>query len=183
MAVAQSRIRLSSAAYQARLQQLENKANPKGLVAVVAPISGTVADRQITLGETISLQAGSKPLMKIVDDSRVLATANIYEKDLNQVHIGQQVRVKVANLPSRTFTGRIARIGSVVEGETRAVPVQAELDNSDSLLKPGTFAELEVLTDRTPTALLAIPSSALLNPVSSLIDGTRNSHSPSCSNL
>jgi cobalt-zinc-cadmium efflux system membrane fusion protein len=54
-------------------------------------------------------------------------------------------------------------IGSVVEGETRVVPVKAELDNPDGALKPGMFAELEVLTDRTATAILAIPSSAVVD--------------------
>jgi cobalt-zinc-cadmium efflux system membrane fusion protein len=43
------------------------------------------------------------------------------------------------------------------------VPVKAELDNPDGALKPGMFAELEVLTDRTATAILAIPSSAVVD--------------------
>ncbi len=90
------------------------------------------------------------------------ATANIYEKDLAKVKTGQGVSLKVGSLPDRTFNGRIAVIESVVEGETRVVPVKAELDNSDGVLKPGMFAELEVLTDRTPTAILAVPSSAVV---------------------
>ncbi len=158
--VAQSRIRLSSATYQARLQQLGTRANDKGLVTVTAPISGTVADREVTLGQ--SFEDAGAALMTIVNDTRVFATANIYEKDLDKVKMGQGVSVKVASLPNRSFTGRIAVIGSVVEGETRVVPVKAELDNSGGVLKPGMFAELEVLTDRTATAILAIPSSAVV---------------------
>ncbi|MEG4850581.1 efflux RND transporter periplasmic adaptor subunit [Microcoleus sp. B5-D4] len=88
--VAQSRIRLADAAYQARLQQLGTVANDRGLVTVVAPISGTVADRFITPGESVNAE---KPLMSLLNDSRVFATANIYEKDLNQVKQGQEVRV------------------------------------------------------------------------------------------
>jgi cobalt-zinc-cadmium efflux system membrane fusion protein len=158
--VAQSRIRLADAAYQARLQQLGTVANDRGLVTVVAPISGTVADREITLGESVNAE---KPLMSLLNDSRVFATANIYEKDLNQVKQGQEVRVKVANLPDRTFNGKIALIGSSVEGETRVVPVKAELDNINGELKPGLFAELEILTDKTATNILAIPSAAVVD--------------------
>lgn len=158
--VAQSRIRLADAAYQARLQQLGTVANDRGLVTVVAPISGTVADREITPGESVNAE---KPLMSLLNDSRVFATANIYEKDLNQVKQGQEVRVKVANLPDRTFNGKIALIGSSVEGETRVVPVKAELDNSNGELKPGLFAELEILTDKTATNILAIPSAAVVD--------------------
>lgn len=158
--VAQSRIRLADAAYQARLQQLGTAANDRGLVTVVAPISGTVADREITPGESVNAE---KPLMSLLNDSRVFATANIYEKDLNKVKQGQEVRVKVANLPDRTFHGKIALIGSSVSGETRVVPVKAELDNINGELKPGLFAELEILTDKTATNILAIPSAAVVD--------------------
>jgi cobalt-zinc-cadmium efflux system membrane fusion protein len=158
--VAQSHIRLSDATYQTRLQQLGTAANDKGLVTVTAPISGTVSDREVTLGQAFE-DAGGK-LMTIVNDNRVFATANIYEKDLDKVKMGQRAIAKVASLPNRSFSGRIAVIGSVVEGETRVVPVKAELDNADGVFKPGMFAELEVLTDRTATAILAVPSSAVV---------------------
>ncbi|MBW4546349.1 MAG: efflux RND transporter periplasmic adaptor subunit [Symplocastrum torsivum CPER-KK1] len=158
--VAQSRIRLSDTAYQTRLQQLGTRANDKGLVTVTSPISGTVSDREVTLGQAFE-DAGGK-LMTIVNDNRVFATANIYEKDLDKVKTGQRVSVKVSSLPKSTFSGRIAMIASVVEGETRVVPVKAELDNPGGVLKPGMFAELEVLTDRTVAAILAIPTSAVV---------------------
>ncbi len=157
--VAKRRIQLSNSTYETRLQQLGNSANAKGLVTVTAPISGKVADREVTLGQSFE-DAGGK-LMTIVNDSQVFATANIYEKDLNQVRTGQRIRVKVASLPNHTFNGRITRIGSLVSRE-RVVSVQAELDNSSGQLKPGMFAELEVITNRTSTAMLAIPSSAVV---------------------
>ena len=156
--VAQSRIRLSSSAYQARLQQLGTVANEKGLVTVVAPIAGTIADREITPGESVN--SAEKPLMSILNDSSVLATANIYEKDLNQVKQGQELTVKIASFPDRSFRGKISFIGSTVEGETRAVPVKALLDNSEGTLKPGMFAELEIFTNKTAANILAIPISA-----------------------
>ncbi|MEZ2314334.1 efflux RND transporter periplasmic adaptor subunit [Microcoleus sp.] len=156
--VAQSRVRLSSSAYQARLQQLGIAANDKGLVTVVAPIAGTVADREITPGESVN--SAEKPLMSILNDSSVFATANIYEKDLNQIKTGQQVRVKITSLPNRTFNGKISLIGSAVIGETRTVAVKAQLDNAEQVLKPGMFAELEILTAKTATNILVIPVSA-----------------------
>ncbi|MFM9264840.1 efflux RND transporter periplasmic adaptor subunit [Tychonema sp. BBK16] len=158
--LAQSRIRLSSSAYQARLQQLGTVANEQGLVTIVAPISGTVADREITPGESVN--SAEKPLMSILNDSSVFATANIYEKDLNQIKNGQQVRVKITSLPNRIFNGKISLIGSAVIGETRTVPVKALLDNSEGTLKPGMFAELEILTAKTATNILAIPVSAVV---------------------
>jgi len=158
--VAQSRVQLSGETYQTRLQQLGASPNEDGTLTITAPISGVVADREATLGES-SEDAGKK-IMSIVNGSSVQVAANIYEKDLDKIQTGQRVQVKVTSLPNRTFTGRISVIGAVVEGETRVVPVKAELDNPDGVLKPGMFAELEVLTDRTLVAVLAIPRSALV---------------------
>jgi membrane fusion protein, heavy metal efflux system len=158
--VAKRRIQLSGSAYKTRLQQLGNRGNSRGLVTVTSPISGKVADREVTLGQSFE-DAGSK-LMTIVNDSRVFATANIYEKDLGKVRTGQRVRVKVASMPDRTFTGRIVVVESLVAQDTRIVPVKAEIDNPGGVLKPGMFAELEVLTDQTSSAILAIPSAAVV---------------------
>ncbi|BAY35476.1 hypothetical protein NIES2107_73880 (plasmid) [Nostoc carneum NIES-2107] len=158
--LAKSNINRSNTNYQTRLTQLGNLPNAKGLVTVTAPISGKVADREVTIGQTFN-DAGGK-LMTIVNDSRLFATANIYEKDLSKVRTGQRISLKVASMPDRTFSGRISRIGTAVEGETRVVPVQAEVNNSSGQLKPGMFAELEVLTDQTSSATLAIPTSAVV---------------------
>ncbi|MCC5653837.1 efflux RND transporter periplasmic adaptor subunit [Nostoc sp. XA013] len=158
--VAKSRITLSNSTYETRLQQLGIRGNAKGLVTVTSPISGKIADREVTLGQTFE-DAGGK-LMTIVNDNQVFATANIYEKDLDKVKAGQQVRVRVASVPNRTFTGRIAVINSVVAGETQVVPVKAEINNPGGVLKPGMFADLEVLTNQTSSAILAIPSAAVV---------------------
>ncbi|QLE46125.1 efflux RND transporter periplasmic adaptor subunit (plasmid) [Nostoc sp. C052] len=159
--LAKSNINRSNTSYQTRLAQLGNLPNSKGLVTVTAPISGKIADREVTIGQTFN-DAGGK-LMTIVNDSRLFATANIYEKDLSKVRTGQRVTLKVASMPNRTFSGRISRIGTAVEGETRIVPVQAEVNNSLRQLKPGMFAELEVLTDQTSSAISAIPTSAVVD--------------------
>ena len=159
--VAKERISLSNSTYQTRLAQLGAIANKKGLITVTAPISGQVADRQVTIGQSFE-DSGSK-LMTIVNDREVFATASIYEKDLGKVKIGQPVKVKVASVPNQIFTGRIKRISSVVEGETQVVPVQAEISNANGQLKPGMFAELEVVTDKTSAPVLTIPSSAVVD--------------------
>ncbi|BDA73904.1 hypothetical protein CAL7716_080700 [Calothrix sp. PCC 7716] len=159
--VAQERLRLSGDTYNTRLQQLGNRPNSKGLVTITAPLTGTIADREVTIGQTFN-DAGGK-LMTIVNNSRVFATANIYEKDLNQVKVGQRINVKPASLPNRNFTGRITRIGTLVQGETRVIPVQAEVENSGGQLKPGMFAELEVLTGQQSTPTMVIPNSAVVD--------------------
>lgn len=159
--VAQSRIGLSDAAYRTRLAQLGSSSNSDGTVTIRAPISGTVADREATQGE--SAAEPGKVLMTIVNDSSVLATANVFEKDLDQIRVGQSVRVTVKSFPNRTFSGRVTVVGSIIQGQTRSLPVKAELDNPDGALKPGMFAKMNIITDRTYAAALAVPKSAIVD--------------------
>ena len=156
VSVAQSRVSLSGETYQARLRQLGASPNEDGTITIAAPIAGTVADRETTQGE--SGQDAGKKVMTIVNSSSVQVSGNLYEKDLSRVKVGQKVRVKVGD---RAFEGRISVIGSAVQGETRTVPLKAELGNADSALKPGMFVELEVLTNQS-AAVVAIPKAAIV---------------------
>lgn len=158
--VAKERIQLSTANYNARLNQLGAKANPDGTIAITSPITGIVTEQKATLAE--SAADPGKPIMTIVNSDRLLATANIYEKDLSKIKIGQQVRVKVSALGDRTFLAKVKTIGALVNGETRIVPVQAEIENPDRLLTVGMFAELEVLTEKSEDAVVAIPTAAVV---------------------
>ncbi len=155
--VAKERIQLSSSTYNARLNQLGANANPDGTIAITSPITGTVSELKATLSE--SGEDAGKPIMTIVNSDRLLATANIYEKDLNQIKVGQQVRVTVSG---RKFSGKVKTIGAVVNGETRVVPVQAEIENPDRTLTVGMFAELEILTTKSAESVITIPASAVV---------------------
>jgi membrane fusion protein, heavy metal efflux system len=156
---AQTQLKLSDANYQGRLGQLGNRSNAQGIITITAPINGTVADREITIGQSVA-DAGAK-LMTITDDRQVLATANIYERDLGRVKIGQPVTVKVGS-SAKTFPGRISRIGTIVDSQSRVIPVQATLDNQAGLLTAGTFAQIQLATSQVTSPVLVIPTSAVV---------------------
>jgi membrane fusion protein, heavy metal efflux system len=159
--VARSQMDLSQQTYRTRLQQLGAKPNPDGTIAITAPITGIVADREATQGE--SGEDAGKKILTIVNGSSVQASGNIYEKNLAQVQIGQQVRIRVSRLgDSRSaFEGRISVIGTVVEGAARVVPVKVQLKNPSGQLRPGMYVEMEVLTNRS-AAGLAILKTAIV---------------------
>ena len=82
-------------------------------MTITAPIDGTIADREITIGQSVA-DAGAK-LMTISDDRQVLVTANIYERDSGRIKIGQQISIKVPGAGNKVFSGQISRIGTVVD--------------------------------------------------------------------
>ena len=159
--IAKMKASLSGQTYQARLKQLGASANADGGVTIKAPIAGVVSDLDLSVGES-SQDAGRK-VLSIVNQSTVQLTANIFEKDLDKIKIGQRIQAKVASVPNRVFTGELNLINPTVSGENRVVPVKAAIENPNEVLKPGMFAELEVLTDRTPVAVLVIPKSAIVS--------------------
>jgi multidrug efflux pump subunit AcrA (membrane-fusion protein) len=73
-----------------------------------------------------------------------------------------QIKSVVAKAASRLDVLRADSQLQKTKGETRVVPVKTELDNPEGLLKPGMFAELEVLTGRSSASILVIPKSALV---------------------
>ncbi|MBR8830521.1 MAG: hypothetical protein N5P05_003952 [Chroococcopsis gigantea SAG 12.99] len=156
---AQEKLRLSDLTYKSRLAQLQTTANSDGSVTIRAPISGRVATREVTVGQSFQ-DAGGK-LMTIIDDGRVLVSANIYEKDLSRVKVGQVVRVKVNGITG-SLQGFISTIGSTVETENRVIPVKALLNNPSGQIKPGMFANLEILTDDNEVEIIAIPQTAIV---------------------
>ena len=157
--VARSRISLSGAVYEARRNQLGAIANPDGTVTVVSPISGVVSDREATLGE--SVEESGKPIMTIVNDRQVIASANIYEKDLGQVRIGQAVQVKVVG-DNTSYVGKVTAIGATIDSTTRVVPVKAEINNAQGKLKVGMFADWEVISDRASQPVIAVPIASVV---------------------
>jgi cobalt-zinc-cadmium efflux system membrane fusion protein len=138
---------------------LVNKPDLAAVFSLTSPIGGIVVERNATIGATVGTDAN---LFKIIDISRVWIDANVFEKDLERVRRGQEVKVSVPAFPGSSFSGKVILVSSVVDPETRTVKVRTEVPNPDNKLKPDMFANVEIITDVHRTAI-SIPQSALLN--------------------
>jgi len=76
------------------------------------------------------------------------------ERDITRVRLGDEVRLRVAALPQRTFSGRVSSIAatSTTTGPDVRFPVRAVVANPDALLRPGMAAYARVLTE--PASIL-----------------------------
>jgi cobalt-zinc-cadmium efflux system membrane fusion protein len=127
--------------------------------ALNAPISGIVVERNGSIGATVGTDAN---LFKIMNLSSVWIDANVFEKDLERVHQGQQVKVKVPSFPDSTFIGTVILISSVVDADSRTVKVRTEVSNGDGRLRPDMFANVEIVTAVHRTSI-TIPLAAVLD--------------------
>lgn len=121
---------------------------------VVAPIGGTVTQRQVGLGQYITSAANGapSPVYAIGDLSTVWLMANVREPDAARLKIGQPVEVRVLAYPGRVFKAKVVWIAPSIDPVTRRLPVRAEVDNRDGALKPQMFATFSILTGDESTA-------------------------------
>jgi cobalt-zinc-cadmium efflux system membrane fusion protein len=138
---------------------LVSKPDLAAVFSLTSPIEGIVVERNATIGATVGTDAN---VFKIIDISRVWIDANVFEKDLERVRSGQDVKVAVPAYPGASFSGRVILVSSVVDPDTRSVKVRTEVPNPDGRLKPDMFANVEIITDLHRTAI-SIPQSAVLN--------------------
>jgi len=138
---------------------LVSKPDLAAVFSLTSPIEGIVVERNATIGATVGTDAN---VFKIIDTSSVWIDANVFEKDLERVRLGQEVKVAVPAYPGSNFSGRVILVSSVVDPDTRSVKVRTEVPNPDGRLKPDMFANVEIITDLHRTAI-SVPQSAVLN--------------------
>src|SRR6266566_465833 len=116
---------------------LVSKPDLAAVFSLTSPIEGIVVERNATIGATVGTDAN---VFKIIDTSSVWIDANVFEKDLERVRLGQEVKVAVPAFPGVNFSGKVILVSSVVDPETRSVKVRTEVPNPDGRLKPDMFA-------------------------------------------
>jgi Cu(I)/Ag(I) efflux system membrane fusion protein len=124
-----------------------------------APRDGIVLERNVVDG--MRAQPGDV-LFRVADTSVVWAMADVAERDLGLVAVGQKVAVKARSFPGREFAGTIAVIYPQINRDTRTARVRVELGNADLALLPDMYVDAEINVGRSD-AVLAVPESAVLD--------------------
>lgn len=127
---------------------------------VVAPIGGTVIDKQVGLGQY--LQSGaSSPAYTVGNLSTVWLVANVREADAPFVRVGESIEVHVVALPERVFHARITYVAASLDPATRRLSVRAEIPNPGEVLKPEMFASFIILSGGQASSP-AVPESGVI---------------------
>ena len=149
-------IRASIAARKAALALAQKKlADAK----VIAPLDGYIKERPAAPG--VFLKANS-PVVTIVQNSPLKLHADIPEAAVAFVRVGRPVQFHVDAFPERMFEGKITRLSPSVDQQSRTLKLEALVNNTEGLLKPGFFARVTIQTDRTDKALV-IPTESLVS--------------------
>ena len=141
----------------AEIAALERRGTPEDYVAIHAPRSGTLIERNIADG---SAARTGETLLTIADLSRVWIEAEVFEADLELVEAGMTASVLLPYLPGRRFEADIEYVYPYLEGATRTGRVRLTLDNPDGALKPEMYAEVSLRADLGER--LAVPEEAVI---------------------
>ena len=131
-----------------------------GRVQMRAPISGTIIERKVTLGQAVERATDA---FKIADTTHVWVSLDLYEKDLARVHVSQEVEMRTDALPGETLRGRVAFIVPVIDEATRTAKVRLEFPNPNGVLHAGQLVTARILADSrlATNEVLAVPRSAI----------------------
>ena len=166
-----SRLLVAEGRYQASLEDIRDRqallAQRKSELALArqqlvdtvlkAPIDGAVRERKASTGEYLAPGAPVASLVRIHPLRLKVATP---EREATAIRVGQTVRVRIEG-DGGTYSGRVVRVSPVIEKQNRTLTVEAEIENRQGRLRPGSFATAEIMVDAEQTAVL-IPATAIV---------------------
>lgn len=142
----------------ADVQALEQRGSAFETVAVRSPVSGVIVEKTAVEGMHV---AAGQTLFRVADLSVVWVEADVYERDMAAVRVGQAATVTLDAYPDQRFLGRATYIYTFVEEQTRTVKVRFEFPNPRGLLKPGMYANVQL--KGAAMAALSVPADAVLD--------------------
>lgn len=153
---ARSRLLLFGAG-EGEISRLAASHQPAPHLVIKSPMSGTVVASNLIPGNTVDKGAN---LFQISDLSSLWVTASVYEKDIQGVQKGEQVKVRVTSVGGRTFAGTVQSINDVLDENTRTFKVRIAIENLIGELKPEMFCEC-FFAGRSGRPILAVPVGAI----------------------
>ncbi|HYR88567.1 MAG TPA: efflux RND transporter periplasmic adaptor subunit [Terriglobia bacterium] len=163
----ETRVKVTEAAYQAAVENVQalraslqdrrasfELAKKKVEDAVIrAPLAGSISERLVQRGEFIR---ENTPVVTIVRMNPLKLRTAVQEKHANLIHQNQTVDFRVEPYPKDMFHGKIAFISPAIEQGTRTFIAEILVDNPARKLKPGFFAQGQILVSRDE-GVLGVP--------------------------
>ncbi len=149
-------------AAEARAKQADAAvANLRAVIAkktVRAPFEGRISIRQVNLGQIL---APGTPIASLQAVNPIHADFWLAQQALRDLAPGEKVRLRTDTFPDAAWEGEVTTVNPEVDAATRNVRVRATFPNADGRLRPGMFANVDVIAPQT-RHVLAVPATAVL---------------------
>ncbi|HEY2893180.1 MAG TPA: efflux RND transporter periplasmic adaptor subunit [Pirellulales bacterium] len=124
---------------------------------IKAPFDGIVHERHVAPGSYVSI---GQPVATLVRISPLRFRAGVPERSVMGVTVGQPIRLLLEAQP-QPLEAKISRISPLLDLSSRALAIEADIDNSSETWRAGLFAEAEILVDPSQQAL-AVPARSVV---------------------
>ena len=129
-----------------------------GKKTIRAPFDGRISIRQVELGQVL---ASGTAIASLVSVHPIYADFWLPQQALADLQPGLQARLRTDVFPNASWDGVVTTVNPEVDVSSRNVRVRGTFPNSDGRLRPGMFANLEVLSP-DKRRVLAIPATAVI---------------------
>ena len=129
-----------------------NGNNTDGDYIIKAPISGFIVQKNVTNNTVIRTDNGNV-IFTISDLKNVWVWANVYESNIDKIHLGDAVDVTTLSYPGKVFKGKVDKIMNVLDPSSKVLKVRVALANTDYALKPQMYASVAVTNKENKQAL------------------------------
>lgn len=155
---------------------LERALQNLSYATIYAPISGTVIERNVEVGQTVAASLSAPQLFLIADDlSHMEILAAVDESDIGLIKNGQAARFTVQAYPDETFTGTVrqVRLQSTMQENVVNYTVVIDVENKEGKLLPGMTATVDFLIE-TAQDVMKVQNAALrFRPTESMMAEVR----------
>lgn len=127
---------------------------------IKSPVSGVIVQKNIALNMELRTEDIS-PVFIVGDLDYVWVMANIYESDIPKIKEGYDAEVTTISYPDKIFRGKIDKIFSLIDPESKVVKARVTLKNENFELKPEMFANVKV-SYTEPVKKMTVPPHALI---------------------
>lgn len=161
-AASQHQVAAAQQSVEAARQSLNAIRDMEAYLRVTAPFDGIVTERNVHPGALVgpSSGAGTAPLLRLFQNSRLRLTVPVPEAYTSELKAGTPIPFSVAAYPGETLSGNVARIANAVDVGTRTMAVELDVANGDGRLAPGAFCQVRWPVHR-PTPSLFVPSASV----------------------
>jgi multidrug efflux pump subunit AcrA (membrane-fusion protein) len=150
------------------MKQAESNADK---MSIASPIAGMAVLRSIWKSNNMAeVQEGEEvrsgmPIVDVVNPEAMRVRAKVNQADINELKVGQIVRIGLDAYPDLSFAGTVAQISplasrSVLSGKVRTFVALIDIQGSHQKLMPDLTASLDVELGREPGSLV-IPRDAI----------------------
>ena len=145
---------------------------------IVAPISGTVVERNVDVGQTVAASLSAPQLFLIANNlSNLQIRASVDESDIGQIHEEQIARFRVQAYPEEAFTGivRQVRLQSSTSESVVNYTVVIDVMNADGRLLPGMTATVDFIVKSAKDVLKVANAALRFRPTMDMMTAMRES--------